>query len=94
MEINSSKEVLVKINTTTQQINTTLTITQQSQECKEKFGLWPEFLGLILGVIFAIMGVINKRNKKLKRRLWISVFIVIILVIITRISIAFFICNF
>ncbi len=92
--LNDSKNLLGSINTTTRQTNATLTTIQQSQNCKEKFGLWPEFLGIVLEIIFVIIGLTNKRNKKLQRKLWISAAIAIILVIIARLIITFFICNY
>ena len=93
-ELNDSKNLLGSINTTTQQTNTTLTIIQKSQNCKEKFCLWPEVLGIVLEIIFVFIGFTNKRNEKLRRRLWIIAAIVIILVIIARLIITFFICNY
>ncbi len=91
---NESKIIIEKINITTQQTNATLTTIQKSQNCKEKFGLWPEFLGIVLEIIFVVIGFTNKRNKRFRRRLWILAAIVIILVIIARLIITFFICNY
>lgn len=91
-ETNSSKEILGKINSTTQQTKGTLTKSQQSQNCKEKVGLIPEILGLILAAILAIIAEINKKNKKLRKLFWILAGITILLIIITRIGIVFLIC--
>lgn len=92
--LRDSKNLLGSINTTMQQTNATLITIQKSQNCKENFDLWPEFLGMVLGIIFVGIGLTTKRNKKLRRKLWILAAIVIILVIIARLIITFFICNY